>query len=59
MTSRVTVGPAAHRIEVTVWDGNTHKEEILEAGGRARDYYVYDDRTVTVREIPASSNEGT
>jgi len=55
MTTRVTVDPCAHRIEVILTEGGNTTNEILEQGTPARDFWVYDNKSVLIREIEKES----
>lgn len=54
MTTRVTVEPAGHDIEVITTrygNGGEIKREFLAPNDAPRMYYVYDDIILTVREV--------
>lgn len=55
MTTRITVDPSGHRIEVKLTDleadGSTVTTECLEPGSLARVYYIHSTRSIAICEI--------
>ncbi|MEJ0017559.1 MAG: hypothetical protein WDN25_13530 [Acetobacteraceae bacterium] len=60
MTTKVTVDPAGHRIEVKLTEGQlddgTTTTERLEPGSPAREFWLYGSRVLTLREVPAETS---
>lgn len=59
MTTRVTIEPAGHRIEVTMKEGPEDNPvvmtDILEPGTPTKDYWLFTGRSITsIQEIPAA-----
>ena len=56
MTTKVTVDPASHRIEVTTMEGDTPiVRETLEIGSSPREFWLYRPRVMILREIIEAS----
>lgn len=52
MTTRVTIEPAGHKIEVLIAEGDTPMQrEVLEIGSEKREFWLYKPRVMTIREI--------
>jgi hypothetical protein len=58
MTTKVTIDPAGHTVEVTTIngppDGDTKvATETLEPGSPPRDFWIHRTRSLEIREVPA------
>lgn len=55
MTTKVTIEPAGHTIEVTLTEGSASSPrtstEVLDAGTPSRDFWIHSDRVMTIREV--------
>jgi len=59
MTTRVTVEPAGHRIEVSrMTTVGRLCSTVLEASAPAQDFYVWGDQYLVIQEISASDTQG-
>ena len=52
MTTRVTIDPSGHKIEVTLKEGETETKQVLEVNTPATDFWIYGVKTIAIREIP-------
>lgn len=54
MTTKVTIDPAGHEIEVKITEGvpdaNVVTTELLKIGDAPRDFWIYGQRTIAIRE---------
>ena len=57
MTSKVTVEPAQHRIEVELMDRTTTtlQTEVLEPGSPPREFWIYQGRSISIREAESTA----
>ena len=58
MTTRVTIDPANHRIETSLREGVPDDSIVttvtLEPGSAVHEVWLYGNRVLTVREVPAN-----
>lgn len=55
MTTRVTVEPSSHHVEVITMDANNTgpvTSVILAPGSQPQDIYIHSTRTIIIRELP-------
>jgi hypothetical protein len=56
MTTKVTVEPAGHTIEVATYETANVTKEVLQPGTPPRDFWIYSGKSLTIKEIePASA----
>lgn len=56
MTTRITINPAGHTVEVAVTEGvpddNTVTTEVLSPNTPPRDFWIHSTRSIAIREVP-------
>ena len=52
MTTRVTIEPANHTIEVLLTEDDKTTTQILSPNEAPRDFWIYDGLLLAVREVP-------
>ncbi len=52
MTSKVTIDPQGHSVEVTTTEAEKTTVNMLHPGDRPMDVFLYSDRVLTIREVP-------
>lgn len=61
MTTKVTIDPANHQIEVKITEGapddNTTTTETIALNSPPREYWLYGTRVMTIREVGAPGSQ--
>jgi hypothetical protein len=51
MTTKITINPANHRIEVAIYGTASVTKEVLEPGSAPCEFWIYQGRSIAVTEL--------